>query len=229
MARLAVVIGGTGLIGGDLVTLLRGRPEYDRVRLLARTPPGHQDDKLTVERLDFGRMAARPELFAGDDFYCALGTTLRQAGSRAAFRRVDVDYVAEALDLAKTQGVKRVALVSAVGADAGAGNYYIKAKGDVEARAAGLGFDACHMLRPSLLTGKRAEFRFAERLGLYVAGFANRLLHGRFTKYRAIPAATVAGAAVAAVLFGSNRIQVHHYDEMIELNRRLGAARGESK
>lgn len=176
-----VLAGASGLVGRQLLAQLLADPAVGEVRVLLRralTPAGLTGsdrtpglEKLRVQVHDFDRLAEAPELMRGADWLlCALGTTIRQAGSREAFRRVDHDYPLILARMARDAGVRAVGVVSAVGADASSLFFYNRVKGELENDLRALGLSHVTVAHPSLLAGDRSEFRLAERLGL-VLGF----------------------------------------------------------
>jgi uncharacterized protein YbjT (DUF2867 family) len=169
--RVAILAGATGLVGGLLLERLCTAPDYRRVIALARRPPALSDPKLdvrpaTYEALD--RMLA--DMAAPDhapiDVFCCLGTTIKAAGSQAAFRRVDHDYVLALGRWAAGVGARRFLVVSALGAAAESRVFYNRIKGETERELATHGLGSLVILRPSLLDGERAESRPGERLML---------------------------------------------------------------
>jgi uncharacterized protein YbjT (DUF2867 family) len=166
--RHAVLAGATGLVGRALLARLLQDTATGRVYALARRPlPPHA--KLTACPADFNdldRALATVPGEAAPDVYCALGTTLKAAGSQAAFRRVDHDHVLALGQWAVRAGARRLLVVSAVGADAHAASFYSRVKGDTEAALRALPLRSLVIARPSLLAGKRDEWRTGERLAL---------------------------------------------------------------
>src|SRR5262249_10816457 len=122
--RTALVAGATGLVGKHVVDLLLGREEYGKVIAFVRRPLGKAHAKLEERVVDFD---ALPGVVA-DDVYACLGTTIKVAGSKERFRRVDHDYTVEVARLAREKGAARLALVSAIGASAASGNFYLSVK-----------------------------------------------------------------------------------------------------
>jgi uncharacterized protein YbjT (DUF2867 family) len=182
MDRTALIAGATGLVGRPLLNLLLDDPEYTDVVALVRRPLAVPHPKLREGVVDFAELRefALPPV---DDFFCCLGTTIGKAGSRAAFR---------AVDLALPLTIARMAL--AAGADPASRVFYNRVKGEVEAELAGLPFRTVVAFRPSLLAGERAEFRPGERAALAVARPLAFLLPAR---YRPVDAAAVARAMLA--------------------------------
>jgi len=183
--RSAVVLGASGLVGGELLDRLLGAPEWGRVVAVGRRALAREHPKLAQRVVDFERLAEAADAFAVDDVFCCLGTTIRQAGSQAAFRRVDHDYPLEAARLALNRGAEQYLLVSAIGADAGARVFYNRVKGEVERDVAALALPRVVIVRPSLLLGERAEFRLGERVAAVGMRVAAPLLVGALREYRA--------------------------------------------
>jgi uncharacterized protein YbjT (DUF2867 family) len=205
----AIIAGATGLVGSECLRLLSTR--YNQIIALVRRRAGIPDERV----VDFDQLGAL-EFPAGAHVYCALGTTIKKAGSQPAFRRVDFDYpLALAERAAAARG--RFMLVSSVGADPKSNNFYLRVKGELEDRIRVLPLDACHIFHPSFLIGDRAEKRTGEKAGIAIARTINLLLIGGLRKYRAIEATAVARAMVAAAQKNSAGTFVYHYDEIKEL------------
>lgn len=217
MGWSAMVAGGTGLVGQALVRRLLADPEVERIVSLMRRPGMSMHAKLVPVPAEFARPAL-PAGFRPDAAFCALGTTIRKAGGRDAFRAVDHDAVLDFARAAKAAGARSFVVVSSVGADATSPNFYLRVKGEMERDLAALGFEALHVMRPSLLLGKRAELRPAERLGTLLAPLLSPVLHGSLRRYRAIPATTVAAAMHTVAIQGAARlpaeggVAVHEHD-----------------
>lgn len=146
--------------------------------------------------IDFADPAAAGNALAADEVHCCIGTTLRAAGSRDAFRRVDHQIPIALARAARARGVRCFCYVSSLGADPAATTFYLKVKGEVERDLAALGFPSLVLFRPSLLLGERDERRPAERVGQVVGRMVGPLLIGPLRRYRPVPARTVARAMV---------------------------------
>lgn len=199
--RSALVLGATGLVGRHCVELLLQNPAYATVRALTRRPYSAQPG-LEAVVVDFQRLDEQGRRFRVDDVYCCLGTTIAAAGSRDAFRRVDVHYVVRSAELAVEQGASRFVVVSAVGADPESRIFYNRAKGEMEAAVRRLPFGAVWVLRPSLLLGRREQFRPGERVAEAVMRPLSALLLGPLRRYRPVDARDVARAMVRLALGG---------------------------
>jgi uncharacterized protein YbjT (DUF2867 family) len=192
-ARSVLLLGATGLVGREILRQLLGDSTVARVVALTRRPL--EDialaDKLRNEVVDFDRLADHGELFAVEQIFSALGTTIKKAGSQDAFRRVDFEMPLAAATLGVQHGVKDFLLVSALGASAGSRVFYNRVKGELEDALRSLPFRSVTIVRPSLLLGDRADWRIGEE----VAKRFGWLAPGR---YKPVRASRVAAALVAA-------------------------------
>lgn len=196
--KTALVLGATGLVGKALTRQLLMDPRYQEVSCLVRRPLSANlfsdpFNKLKPLVIDFEQLQDYQGYFGVDHVYCCLGTTLKQAGSRSAFRRVDFEYVHVAAQLARGQRAKGFVWISSVGADAKSSNFYLRVKGELEnaiMRMPQLPHAAA--VRPSLLLGHRHHARPLEQLGQQFAPYFNPLLRGPLAKYRAVRAEDVA-------------------------------------
>ena len=215
--RQAILLGASGLVGGFCLHALLQESVYTRVILLNRREvKAGLYSKLVQRIVDFDNL--REQDFAGPcDIYCALGTTIRRAGSQEAFRRVDFDYPLASAGLARQAGARQFVLVSSVGADPNSKNFYLRTKGELEQQIVKLGFQAVHIFRPSLLLGERNEFRLGERVMQAIAPLLNLLMVGPLRRYRAIKASAVGKAMVVAAREESNGVFVHEYDAILQL------------
>ncbi len=215
--RTALIAGSTGLVGGFLLDNLLNDALYWQVRVLVRRPLDRRHDKLQEVVVDFDHLEAHDGAFGVDDVFCCLGTTIKKAGSQEAFRRVDHDYVVEIAERARKAGAQRFLLVSSVGADASAGSFYLKVKGETEDAVGGLGYPALHIFHPSILTGPRQESRPVERLSIVVSRLLSPLMLGPLRRYRPTPAASVAAAMVVAAKASGDGRSVHGYGDIVSL------------
>lgn len=215
--RTALLVGATGLVGGHCLGLLLEEPAYARVTALVRRPLERQHDKLDARVVDFDKLAALSPVPAADDVFVCLGTTIKAAGSREAFARVDHGYVVAAAKLGQAGGAKRICVVSSVGADSASANFYLRVKGEAERDVAALGFEVCEVLRPSLLVGERQERRRGEAIGIALTRVTSGLMLGPLRAYRPIEAKIVAAALVRAALRGEPGMHVRTHDQIREL------------
>jgi uncharacterized protein YbjT (DUF2867 family) len=214
MPRTALVAGASGLVGRHCLDALLASSDYVSVTVCARRPLDRTNPRLATRVVSFDRLDGEP-LMAATDAFCALGTTIAAAGSREAFTRVDLGYVAAFARYARASGALRFALVSSVGASPAASTFYLRVKGQAEQAVATIGFVQLDILRPGLLLGERAESRPGEALAQRIAPAAGLVLAGSLRKYRAIPAAVVGAAMVGTALAEHAGVRVLHYDELV--------------
>lgn len=212
--KTAIVLGATGLIGSELVKLLEVSPYYSSVLLLNRRPSPYTGTKVLERIIDFDA----PDLdgVSGDHLYCAMGTTLKNAGSKAAQFKIDCEYPTTIATRLKSQGVTRMLLVSSVGANASASNFYLRTKGQLEANLIGLGFESLAIFRPSFLVGQRPEMRTGEGGANLLLKVLSPIMVGALSKYRSINASTVAASMVQIAQSGQTGTRIIEFDQMRE-------------
>lgn len=193
--KTAVIIGATGLVGTELVKALSYSQHYDKIFVIARRPVELSDKKIELIVLDFADLEKQkfPE---GADYFCALGTTIKQAGSQEAFRKVDHDYVLSFAKVAKSCNANSLHIVSAMGASLASTNFYSRVKGETEKDVLALGLKKTRIYQPSLLIGARDNLGQPSRLGeeIVTAVYNNAkfLFKGFMKKYEPITAEKVA-------------------------------------
>jgi len=201
----AWIVGATGLVGRSLLDGLLAEPRVERVTAIVRRPVERAHPKLEVLTIDFERLERELEGRTASVGFCCLGTTIKKAGSEAVFYRVDHDYPLAFGRACKAAGVRKLLVVTALGADPSSGIFYNRVKGEVERDLEALALPELHVLRPSLLLGERAERRPAEAFAMAVAKPLGALLVGPLAKYRAIPGESVARQMLALALDTSPR------------------------
>jgi uncharacterized protein YbjT (DUF2867 family) len=190
----AWLAGGSGLVGDVLLRRLLDDPGFERVVSVGRRTLPLEHPKLTQVIADFGSAAALEALGPADVAFCCLGTTIKKAGSRAAFRAVDHAAVLSFARAARARGARVFVHVTSLGADPSSRVFYNAVKGEVERDVAAVGFPSAYAIRPSMLDGEREEHRPAERIGLIVT----RALGPLLGKFRPTPVVAVARAMIAA-------------------------------
>jgi uncharacterized protein YbjT (DUF2867 family) len=210
MPRIALIAGATGLIGQLLVQRLLSSGAYDIIKLLLRRPLDLEDARIEQIISDYADLAALGGKLKADDVYCCLGTTLKAAGSRAAFEQVDYQMVVDLAHAARTQGAKQFLVVSAAGSAEKSPSFYSRVKAKMERNVAAAGYDAVHILRPSLLLGAREEARPAEHLSQLLMPLFNPLMLGSLKKYRAVRGEDVAAAMLQLARRETRGVHIHH-------------------
>ncbi|HSI90183.1 MAG TPA: oxidoreductase, partial [Adhaeribacter sp.] len=202
--KTALIAGASGLVGGHCLNLLLQSNRYEKVIALLRKPLPVQHPKLEQRLLDFDKIPELAATLAADDVFCCLGTTMKQAGSKENFYKVDYTYVAELAKATYQKPGTQFLVVSAMGADKNSLFYYNRVKGEMEETVSNLPFAAVHIFRPSLLLGNRSETRAGEKIGEKVMESLKFALVGPLKKYRAIEARTVARAMVTKAAGNTN-------------------------
>ncbi|HYG97625.1 MAG TPA: NAD-dependent epimerase/dehydratase family protein [Terriglobales bacterium] len=211
--KTALIAGATGLVGTYCLSDLIVSPAYSRIVALVRRRMPLNHPKLDQRVVDFDQLQELP-VSACDDIFLALGTTIKKAGSQAAFRKVDFELPRRIADASLRLGAQRAVLVSSVGAAPNSRNFYLRVKGELEQAIASMTFEAFHILRPSLLLGRRAESRFGEGIAQTIMPALGPLMLGQLKRYRAIPAETVAKAMVAAAQAALRGVHVYEFEEI---------------
>lgn len=208
--RTALVAGATGVVGMALLTRLLADARYGSVKVLTRRPLKLTHRKLLVLSLPDADLAKLGSALAADDVFCCLGTTLKKAGSQAAFERIDFHLVLELARAALAHGAQQFLVVSAAGSSLKSPSFYSRVKARMEQAVQLLGYPTTHILRPSLLLAQREESRPGEWLSQKLAPLLNPLLGGSLAIYRAVPAETVAAAMLTLALRHLSGTHIHH-------------------
>lgn len=219
-----LVAGATGLVGSLALRHALADPRVTAAISLGRRPAAAGDAKLVQAIADFAHLdAIAADIPPADAAICALGTTIRQAGSRPAFHAVDHDAVLAFARLAKAKQARRFAVVSSVGASSRAGNFYLATKGRMEDGLQAIGFERLTILQPSFLVGDRREKRPGEGYATAFAQWISPLLLGGWRRYRPIAADAVARALLQAVLDDAAPAGRLEYDGILSLAGRAAA------
>lgn len=187
--KTALVLGASGLIGNLLTHRLVDSPIYEKVKVLVRQSLNWQHPRLQETQFDFDHPNGL--LTQADDIFCCLGTTIKKAGSKEAFRKVDYQYPMDIAQLGLANGARQFALVTAMGADAESSIFYNRIKGELERDLTALNYPTLLIFRPSLLFGDRSENRLTERIASSAMQLFSPLIPA---KYKGVEAAKVANA-----------------------------------
>lgn len=217
--KTALVLGTTGLVGTELVKGLVQQNNYEKIHLLVRRPIQPIDPICEVHVVDFDKLADYPEPFQANDVFCCLGTTIKKAKTKEAFRKVDYQYPLDAAKMAAAGGAERYLIITAMGADSKSLFFYNQVKGDIEHSLKQLNLPALHIFRPSLLLGDRGERRFGEDVAAKFSGVLNALMVGPLRPFKAIEAKTVAKAMLAAAQTVKTGINIYPSDEIQRMAR----------
>lgn len=226
MTQSALIVGATGLVGSHCLQKLLSLNEFQKVKVLVRKPlklslPDEKQKKLEEHVINFDELDSSSSLFNVDVVFCCLGTTLKQAGSVEAFKKVDYDYCLKVAELAKAKDVKHFLIITAINASSSSFTYYSKTKGLLQEALINLNFDKLSIFQPSLLLGERDSFRFGEAIFAKASGIMNRFLPSPMNAYKAIPGEVV-GHSMA--ILGSDekfqkngKLAYYRYNDMFNL------------
>lgn len=191
MAKNALITGATGLVGTHLLQQLITNHHYQKIYSLQRrsTDSSHVKVEEIVANLEELDSVDLPDIHAA---FCCLGTTMKQAGSKEKFRKVDFEMVINTARKAKENKANVFCVISAMGANSDSSIFYNKVKGEMEEALEEFDFDTLHIFRPSILVGDRKEFRLSENLGIFFAKLLDPIMKGPLQKYRASSAQKVA-------------------------------------
>jgi len=224
----ALLLGATGLVGRSLLREVLALPEYASVRVLARRALQPRP-RLEVRVVDFDRPESWDDALAAQHVFCTLGTTMKKAGSEAAFRKIDLELPLEVARRARKHGATALFVVTALGADPASKLFYYRTKGELERALKELGYPTLCLFRPSFLTGEREESRPGERLGIAAAKTVAPFLRGGLRRFRPIPAEDVAKAmaSVAHTVIASRDplgFAIYESDALSELSAAIATS-----
>ena len=194
MGKKAVLVGASGLIGSNLLTILLQDNFYDKVLVLVRKELPIHHSKLEQLITDFDQLNSYGSAINGEALFCCLGSTKAKTPDLKEYSKVDHDYPLQLAKIAFKNGMKQFHLVSSIGANAFSSNFYTKMKGQTESDIKKVRLNCLHIYQPSVLEGDRNEKRTSEKQILRFMKFIDPLLISIFKKYRSIPAPTVAMA-----------------------------------
>ena len=197
--KTALIAGSTGLVGRELLILLVENPTYEKVIALVRKKNAYQHEKLIQVETDFNDLATVSSSFRGvNDVFCCLGTTMKNAGSKNAFRKVDFEYPVNLAAFAEKNSCTGFYCISAMGADFKSRVFYNRVKGEMEQKVSGNKIPSIYFFRPSLLIGYREEVRSGERMAIALFRALAFIFWGPLKNLKGIPSSKVAVAMMNA-------------------------------
>jgi uncharacterized protein YbjT (DUF2867 family) len=217
MGKKAIVAGASGLIGSELLKILLNDPIYSEVVAIVRKPMELNHPKFNQIAVNFDKLDDFAHLIVGDVIFCTLGSTRKKTPDLATYRKIDHDYPVKLASIAVENGISQFHFISSIGADSNSSNFYTKMKGETEEDVKSSGVNALVIYRPSLLTGDRAETRFAEGIMQGISKIINPLLLGGLRKYRSIAARTVAKVMIDLSKTDLKGIYVYESDDIQKL------------
>ncbi|WP_299987281.1 oxidoreductase [uncultured Pontibacter sp.] len=217
--RTALIAGASGLVGSHLLLMLLQSDRYSQVISVGRRELAIIHPKLDQQIVDFDNLKKSASELAADDVFCCLGTTIKKAGTKKAFYKVDHTYVTQLAEITLRRNATQFLVVSAMGADASSRIFYNRVKGEMERDIQALGFTSLHIFRPALLLGEREEHRTGEEISARIMKPLSMLMIGPMRKYRPIKAETVASAMLRAAAQDQKGDKVYLSDEIERLGR----------
>jgi len=215
MSKTAILLGASGLVGNEVLQQLLSDPEFSSVKSFTRKQLSIEHPKLQQHIINFNVIENYEGLITGDVLFYCLGTTIKIAGSKEAFKEVDYVYPLKFAKIAKSNGIRKFILISSLGADKNSSNFYLKTKGDIENALQQLELKSLIIFQPSMLLGHRKEFRLAESIGKAIMKALGFLFIGGLKKYKGIEATVVANAMIklskselpGITIFDSDKLQ----------------------
>lgn len=214
MAKTALIVGATGLVGSKLLPLLLESNNYNAVIAVTRKPLDIKHPKLQQHIINFDEIEKHASVFKADDIFCCLGIIIAKAGSQENFYKVDHTYTYKTAQLALKNGASQVVLISSVGADKNSSNFYLRTKGQIENDLVLLGYSKTIIVRPSMLLGDRKEFRLGEIIGKAAMQTFSFLMLGPLQKYKPIQDITVAKAMLNLSQTNTEKVRIAEFDEL---------------
>lgn len=217
MNKKAIIIGASGLIGRELLSLLLEQSEFESVKIFVRKSLGIQNPKLFEIITDFSDLTSLSKSIDSEVIFCCLGSTKSKTPDLNQYRKIDHDYPLFFAEEGLKNGLEQFHLISALGANAKSSNFYTKMKGETEDDLKRLAIPSIYIYQPSFLSGNRTEKRPMEKFALSVMKLIDPLLVGSLKKYQSISAITVAKAMINESIKNKRGIFVHKSDQIKEL------------
>ena len=211
--KKAIVIGGTGMVGTQLIKQLIEKETYSEIVSLVRRGNGVTHPKPFEHVVNFDQPEGWSNLIKGDVLFSTLGTTIAQAKTKEAQFKVDYTYQFTVAEIAANNGVPNYVLISSAGANSNSKAFYMSMKGQLEDAVQRLPFKVISLIRPGQLAGNRTEKRTGEKIGLSVMYFLNKL--GLFKRYKPILAYQVAQAMINAA--EKTQSGIYNLDDVFQL------------
>ena len=202
----SIIVGSTGLVGGNVIKVLSNKKQ--RAIALTRRSIPNLPPNITEMIIDFDAFEKNGSLPSCINVFICLGTTIKTAGSKENFRKVDIDYCLSIARKAKESGAETLSLISSIGANSSSKNFYLRTKGELEESIQRIGFSTVNIFRPSFLVGERSEKRLAEKIAINLAKIMDLFLIGTASKYRSVKAESL---AKTMVLKADNKSGVNYF------------------
>lgn len=215
--KTALLVGATGLVGGFVLSQLLKEEQYNKIIVLTRKPLSLQHSKIKEVLVNFDNLQQYTAEIKADVVFCCLGTTIKTAGSKVAFKKVDYEYPLQIAEIAKQNGTTSFLIITAMGAATNSFIFYNKVKGEIEQALQRLNFDTLHIIQPSLIIGDRNEHRLGESIAQKLSPIYNSILQGPLKKYKAIEASQIAKAMIHFSKENTKGVQYHTNDKLLNI------------
>ena len=212
MGKSALVLGATGVVGRELVRELCENENYDKIIVWARRELKFSHEKLETQIVNFSDVKNMPPREI-DEIFCALGTTMKQAGSRGQFYKIDVSYPVNIAKWGIASGASRFALISSQGADERSRFFYLRAKGKAEKKIAALGFKSLQIARLPAIKSEREQVRIGELFTIWLFGLLPKFI---LKNYRPMSAKDIAASVIAAAQTEAKGVQNYHPKDFLK-------------
>ncbi len=206
MGKIAALFGATGLTGKSLLQQLTKNDDYIKIIVFNRNLQNYNHNKIDEVSLDWNNIERIKNQLIADELFCCIGTTIKKAGSKKAFLHVDFNIPVTLAQIAENNKINKFLIVSSLGANPKSKNFYLQTKGKMEEEVLKFNIPKIYFFRPSMLLGKRNEFRAGEEFGKIAMKIFNPLMIGSLRKYKAIPASIVAGAMIKVASANSSKV-----------------------
>lgn len=217
MPYKVLIVGASGLIGGNLLSELIEYKDFSEITALVRKPLGLNNPKLKELTINFDELGSYVAEIKADIIFCCIGTTKKKTPDNKTYRKIDLEYPLMLAKIGLKNGIKQFHIVSSIGADSKSKNSYLKLKGELEDSLKSLKIKSLHIYQPSFLEGKRLEMRVLEKTMLPIIKFINPFLMGSFKNYRSIKALDVAKAMINQSKKELNGVFTYHSDQIKKL------------
>jgi uncharacterized protein YbjT (DUF2867 family) len=214
MPKSIIILGASGLIGNAVLNQALENSQIEQIIILVRKSINLKHNKLTEVITDFKNLSEINSNVMGDALICCLGTTRKKTPNLQEYKNIDFGLTVEIAKIAKENDVQQVHLISAIGADPKSKIFYNKLKGETEQALIKIDFSQTIIYRPSLLIGKRNEFRFGELVAQKLAPIFDFFLIGSLKKYHSISANTIAKAVLNRIVSKSKKIEIKEFNEI---------------
>ena len=208
------VFGATGLIGGHILEILEKDPYYNKINVISRRSLSIESNKVNIHVIDFSKKKLISKIIKNSHIVIAsIGTTQHKVnGNKNDYRKIDYDILLNIAKACKVNNVENFSFVSSCGANIESKNFYLNLKAEIENAVLDLDLNSTSIFRPSLLLGKRKEFRFGEKIAQIIMPLFSFMMP---SSYKPIKAKDVAKAIIQISKKPISGVKIYHYDEMI--------------